>query len=359
MIPGYGQPIWAIDAVNEPLTEARAPSGRWHAFVQAARAQGQWLRAGLVGGVLLLSCGPGCPVAAQELPQPFVRGPARIELGSEAMLALPAAHAFLPAVETRALLREWGNRPSEHTLGMVIPTGEDSPPPWFMVIGHVPDGHVAGGDLQGLDAERLLVEVRRVLAGTDEARRVADAAPTEVLGWLQAPRWDALAHRLSWALSVRDRPPGAVGGAKGGAAASARGGPPDEDPDEDPDLELIANDNTVLLGRAGYLTVGVVLPVLDHRRYQADIASVIAGLQFRPGRAWNDFDAATDPASARTLPSLIVAEPAARKDWLARLQASGRELGFVLGAMLVGVLIGGLARLRARLRARRTASIVA
>ena len=283
--------------------------------------------------------------AALDLPVQFQRGPVVIELGAEAVLDLPADFAFLPAMETRSLLREWGNRPSDRTVGMVVPTREGAPPPWFMVISHVPEGHVDVTDTRDWDRDAMLVAIRKGLSGNNAVRREEGAAQTEVLGWARPPRFDAASHRLTWALSIRDKPPK--------AGASAAPVDPDDEPDEDPDAELIANDNTILLGRRGYLNASVVLPILDYVRHAGEIATLVAAIRFRSGEGYTDFDADTDRRSQRALSALLVAEPAARAGWLDRLLARRVEVAYVLGAVLIGGLIGAVSRLRMRSAARR------
>jgi len=279
---------------------------------------------------------------ALDLPAQFQRGPRAIALGAEATLDLPVDFSFLPAMETRALLREWGNRPSDRTLGMVIPTREGAPPPWFMVIAHVPEGHVETLDTRDWDRDAMLVAIRKGLTGSNEARREAGAAQTEVLGWARPPRFDPAAHRLTWALSIRDKP---------GAAVAPSD--PDDEPDEDPDGELIANDNTILLGRRGYLSASVVLPIVDYVRYADEIAALVAAIGFRPGEGYTDFQADSDRRSPRALADLLVAEPAPRAAWLDRLLSWRVEAAYVLGAVLIGGLMGVVSRLHNRSAVRR------
>ncbi len=286
----------------------------------------------------------GADAVVIELPAQFQRGPLAIALGTEATLDLPTDFSFLPAMETRALLREWGNRPSDRTLGMIIPTREGSPPPWFMVITRVPEGHVEAIDTPDWDHDALLAAIRQGLAGNNAARREAGAAQTEVLGWARPPRFDPAAQRLTWALSIRDKPaPG----------ATAAGGDPDDEPDEDPDAELIANDNTILLGRRGYLSASVVLPIVDYVRHAGEIATLVAAIGFRPGERYTDFQAVSDRRSPRTLADLLVAEPAPRAGWLDRLLTWRVEAAYVLGAVLMGGLMGVVSRLRNRSASRR------
>jgi uncharacterized membrane-anchored protein len=292
-----------------------------------------------------LAATPGLCVAQQtllqSLPAPFKRGPLAISLAGQATLAMPAGFAFLPAAETRAVLREWGNRPSELTLGMVIPTNNEGSPPWFIVLAYFPEGYIRDDDAKEWNSSVLLDEIRKGLQASNEARRMEGAAQTEVVGWVARPGYDPLAHRLSWSVAIRET--GGAAAAPAGQQGTAQAAETQAEGGQS------VNVNTVILGRGGYVSASLVVSLEAYPKYVEEIKPVVAGVTFDMGARYTDFVAGTDRVSPRGLSALVAANSPAKKGWLTYLAASKVEILYVLVAALVGIIIGMSNRHRRRL----------
>lgn len=82
----------------------------------------------------------------------------------------------------------------------------------LVVISYEDSGHVAADDARDWDAADLLDNLKRGTEAQNEARRQMGVSELVVLGWVEPPRYDEVAHRLVWSAA----PPGQ--GRPGGAA---------------------------------------------------------------------------------------------------------------------------------------------
>ena len=265
---------------------------------------------------------PQAADAVQSLPSAFLRGPRAVSLAEQATLAMPQGFAFLPALETRAVLREWGNRPSDLTLGMVVPTKQGGAPPWFLVLAYYPEGYVKDDDAREWNRDALLNDVRGVLEASNLARRADGAPETRVMGWVVAPNYDSVAHRLNWSIAIAMQP------------------------GQNPEQSV--NVNTVILGRSGYVSASLVMPLASYPRYAEEVENVVASITFDAGKRYADFNPRWDPVAERGLGNLVSANTPAKRSWLARIEGSQRDILYVLIAAALGVALGLIARGRKR-----------
>jgi len=256
---------------------------------------------------------------------------------------MPAGFAFLPAAETRAVLREWGNRPSDRTLGMVLPASDDAAPAWFLVLAYYPEGFVRDDDAKEWNADVLLRDIRSHLDPSNKAQRAEGAPETQVAGWVAPPHYDAFAHRLTWSVAVAEiNPASAARAAPAPRAAAAPSG------DLSADRNQSINVSTVILGRSGYISANLVMPLGAYSVYAESIQSVLAAITFDLGRRYADFNSKVDPVADRGLGSLVAANPSATRSWLEQLLAAKHEIGYVTLASLFGIVLGLLSRGRRR-----------
>ena len=285
--------------------------------------------------------------AAQPLPPAFKRGPLAIPLGGQATLKLPAGFAFLPAAETRSVLREWGNRPTDRTLGMVLPISDDAAPAWFLILAYFPEGFIRDDDAKEWNSDVLLAEIRRHLEPSNEARRAEGDPETELAGWVAPPRYDDFAHRLTWSVAISEgRAPVAPGPRPTSAATPP--GPASPPVELSPEAPQSINLSTVILGRSGYLSASLVMPLGAYSIYAESIQSIVTAISFDLGRRYVDFNSKTDPVADRGLSSLVAANPSTTRSWLERLLAAKREISYVAIASLFGMAFGLLLRGRRR-----------
>ena len=98
---------------------------------------------------------------------------------------------------------------------------------------HVDAGYIRDEDAKDWKADELLKSIREGTEETNAERRTRNLPELEVLGWVQAPQYDAASHRLVWSLSSREK----------GATADSDNG---------------VNYNTLMLGREGYVSMNMV-----------------------------------------------------------------------------------------------------
>lgn len=215
--------------------------------------------------------------AAREVMQ---EGPVRVKLADQAVLALPRGFVFVPAAEAAALLRVWDSRPGPDLLGMVLP-GAGQAGRWFVVLHFHGAGFVRDDEAKRWDAAALLgalQEGARERAASQAAPSGAASAPT--LRWIEPPRYDSQSRKLVWALDA-------------GTGPAAR---------------RSANLNTFSLGREGYVSMNLVADAAELERHRAGLQSLLAGLAFRDGKRYEDFNPATDTVAAHGLAALVGGE---------------------------------------------------
>jgi len=218
--------------------------------------------------------------SAREVMQ---EGPVRVKLADQAVLALPRGDLFVPAAEAAAILRAWGSRPGADMLGMVLP-GDEKPGNWFVVLHFNPAGFIADDEAKRWSADALLAQLKD---GARQASAAGAQGPAEprVLGWIEPPRYDATSRKLVWSI----------------AAANGKAG------------RSSANYNTYSLGREGYISMNLVCDASEVDRIKPAVKELLAGLRFRDGKRYDDFNVATDRVASHGLTELIAPSSAAAK----------------------------------------------
>lgn len=209
-----------------------------------------------------------------------VAGPAKTLIAGQSEITIPKGYAFVPAKETAALMQAMGNGEIADLEGMLLESeGQDG---GFYVIQYSKEGYIKDDDAAKMDADEILKEYKE---GTEEGNkdRIAKGfAPIETVGWAQKPSYDANLHRLTWALTLRD---------KGSAA-----GPDDT-----------VNYETRILGREGVLSMTWVASLSElsgQGKAQAD--QLTAGAQYIDGKKYGDYSASTgDKVAEYGLATLI------------------------------------------------------
>lgn len=122
---------------------------------------------------------------------------------AEATLNLGEAYYFLNAQDSRRVLVEvWGNPPevAEGVLGMVFPAGASpASDSWGAVLTWVNDGYVSDEDAAQIDYDQLLTSMREGEAEQSRRLREQGYPGATLVGWAQAPSYDAAQHKLIWA----------------------------------------------------------------------------------------------------------------------------------------------------------------
>jgi len=216
--------------------------------------------------------------ALQAVNKVLVAGPAQVRLADQAVLTLPKDFAYIPAAEAGRFLAAMGNLSSEGLLGVVLSLAPGTS--WFAVMRFFKPGYIRDDEAGQWKVDELLSAMKNGTEATNKARRAAGFAEVEIVDWIDAPRYDAAAHRLAWSFASRNK-------------------------DAPGDLENGANYNTCTLGREGFISVNVVTDVPQMQAARPAILALLAGLQYNAGKRYADFDAATDRVSEHGLGALM------------------------------------------------------
>ncbi|MCR6736094.1 MULTISPECIES: DUF2167 domain-containing protein [Afipia] len=217
--------------------------------------------------------------ALQAAGQAGTKGPADVSLIDQAALKLSTGDLFVPKEEGARLLRAFGNVVSETSfVGLVV--GQYQNDLSIVVIRHVRDGYIKDDDAKSWNADDLLKNLK---SSTEEANKdlVARGFPErQVIGWVEAPHYDAVTHRLVWSVLGADK------------------GAPSDTPKN-------INYNTYALGRDGYFSLNLLS---DSDRISGEKAfahRLLAALAYNDGKRYEDFNASTDSIAEYGLAALI------------------------------------------------------
>lgn len=200
---------------------------------------------------------------------------------SKVTLRLGDTYQFYDQDEARRILVEaWGNPPStaEGVLGMIFPAGtsfmDDT---WGAVVRYVADGYVSDDDARTIDYTELLKDIQSGEDAENRERKAAGYSAIHLVGWAQAPSYDAQRHALIWAKEI-----------------SFAG---------DPTHTL--NYDVRVLGRRGVVSLNIisVMPQLADVKQAAE--GLMATAAFDEGARYADYQAGTDQKAAYGLAGLV------------------------------------------------------
>lgn len=206
-------------------------------------------------------------------------GPSDIALIDQATLKLPAGHVFIPQPQAGEMLVAMGNPGKDERLqGLVFPEGDAQ---WFMTIRYEKSGYIKDDDAKDWNADELLKSYRDGTEAANEERARMGVPALEITGWAEKPAYDGGSHRLVWAMSSRH---------KGAPADEPQG----------------VNYNTYALGREGYFSLNLVTDLKDLPAHKGSAQTMLAALDYQPGKRYADFDSATDHVAEYGLAALVV-----------------------------------------------------
>jgi uncharacterized membrane-anchored protein len=292
-------------------------------------ARAAWLRLAVAAAALLAATAAQAQgkadaeieAAFEAAKQTAVQGPSDVKLADQATLKLPEGFVYVPPDEGKRIMAAMGNRVGAGLLGLVFP-GDDPDANWFVVMSYVDSGYIRDDDAKDWDADELLGNLK---AGTEEANRDRKArgiAEMEVLGWVEAPRYDAAAHRLVWSAATKD---------KSEAGATPRG----------------VNYNTYALGRQGYISLNLVTDYASIASEKPIAQRLLGALEFNTGRRYADFDSSTDRVAEYGLAALVGGFAAKKLGLFATLGVLLVKFWKVIAIAGVG-LVAGLGKVLAR-----------
>ena len=271
-----------------------------------------WLLASLGLGAHAQSIAPEeAQKIFQEARAAAQAGPADLPLAGQALLKLPAGHAFVPQPHATRMLNAMGNPGTDPRLqGLIFPKGDGG---WFMTVRYESSGYVKDDDAKDWKADELLKSYQEGTEASNEQRVKMGVKAIEVLGWAEKPAYDATTHRLAWAMSSREK----------GAPAEAPQG---------------VNYNTYALGREGYFSLNLVTDLKDLPAHRPAAQELLGALDYKAGKRYADFDAKTDHVAEYGLAALVVGVAAKKLGFIALALAFVAKFAKVilLGAAVLG-----------------------
>jgi len=248
--------------------------------------------------------------AAQAAQKASVAGPAEVKLAEQAKLKLPQGMFYIPPAESGRLLAAMGNRPGEGLLGMVA---SDAPEAyWFVVMRFAKSGYIKDDDAKDWNTEDLLKGLKDGTEESNKERRTRGLPEIEIVGWVEAPKYDPAAHRLVWSLQSKPK----------GAPASVESG---------------VNYNTYALGREGYISMNLVTDLSKVQAEKPVAHNLLAALDYNDGKRYADFNSATDHVAEYGLAALIGGVAAKKLGLFAILLAFLAKFAKVIGLAAVGL----------------------
>lgn len=213
--------------------------------------------------------------AAQTAMQAVQQGPRDITLGDQGTLHLPAGYGFIPKAEAAAMLAAQGNHTGPGFYGLIVGDKLDG----FLVLEYEAAGYVKDEEAKDWDAAKLLDNLKEGTEAGNEERRKLGVPEFSVVGWVEAPNYDAASHRLVWSAAVRGK----------GEQAGHDG----------------VNYNTYVLGREGYFSMNLVTGMARIEQEKPAARELLAALDFSEGKRYADFNSSTDKVAEYGLAALV------------------------------------------------------
>lgn len=200
---------------------------------------------------------------------------------AKASLNLGDRYYFLPAAEAKRVLTEaWGNPPeaAQNVLGMVFPSGRKfTDATWGAVIEYEETGHISDKDAASEDYDAVLADMKSSAEEENKALVEQGYSASHIVGWAQAPTYDARTKTLIWARNIK------FDGAENNTL----------------------NYDVRTLGRSGVLSLNMVDSMPNLPVVQTAAASLGATVQFDQGARYADFNASTDKLADYGLAGLV------------------------------------------------------
>jgi uncharacterized membrane-anchored protein len=238
-------------------------------------------------------------------------GPADVPFRDLAAMHLPDSYIFVPPNEGAVLMRTLGNSTDERFVGLIVPKADDQY--WFVTVDYNDSGHVGDDDAKSWNADELLQSIREGTEENNKDRIAHGMAALDIQGWVEPPAYDSASHRLVWSILAKDR----------GSAS---------------DAEAVINYNTYALGREGYFELNLVTGEKSISADKPHAAKLLAALDYKEGKRYEDFNASSDRLAEFGLAALIGGVVAKKLGFLALI---GVALLKFWKLALVGLAVAG------------------
>jgi uncharacterized membrane-anchored protein len=205
--------------------------------------------------------------------------PADVPMIDQATLKIPDGDFFVPKAEGARVMRALGNTVHDtNFVGLVLGTRQNDR--WLVVINYIKEGYIKDDAAKDWNADDLLKNLKEGVDESNKDRAARGFPEMEVIGWIEPPKYDAVAHRLVWSILGKDK----------GAADDSR---------------KDVNYNTYALGREGYFSLNLLS---DSTRIATDKGAaheLLANLSYQSGKRYEDFSASTDRIAEYGLLALV------------------------------------------------------
>jgi uncharacterized membrane-anchored protein len=231
-----------------------------------------------------------------------------------ATLNLGTRFRYLDPTETEKLLVGWGNPPGGETQGAIVPADVEpfTEEGWAVILTYDDDGHVDDSEAAEIDYADLLKEMQADTKAENDARKDAGYQAVQLVGWAEAPRYDANAKKLYWAQELDF---------------------------EGSELHTL-NYEVRVLGREGVLSMNAVATMTQLAQIREEMKPLIQVAQFNAGHRYADYDPKTDRLAEYGLGALIAGTVAGKLGLFAKI---GAFLFAFKKFIIVGVLaLGGV-----------------
>lgn len=220
---------------------------------------------------------PSAKKAYGDAPAQEMIGPVDVRLADRATLWLPAGRIFIAREAAKQLFADGPENWDDAKLGVVLPTSRDAG--WAALVELVDDGYVKEEGAQELEPERVLAELRRLVAQENGDRQRAGDSPLALTGWVEPPRYDAK-RRVSSCVGV-----------------TLQGSLNPED--------RVVDCTAFALGRQGALKAQIVAPAANLSNFQKEAAAIAAAIVYDHGKSYEDIDPRVDKVAPYDLFGLM------------------------------------------------------
>jgi len=260
---------------------------------------------------------PAFARAEQERAEPeppkvsWTKGPAEVDMGSVATMALPDSMAFAGADDARKLLESMGNPSNGTEMGLVVPRAEGQN--WFIVYEYRKVGYVKDEEKDRIDADAILKGITEATEASNDERKKMGVPGLHVVRWVEPPRYDERSHNLVWATLARD----------------------------DEGHEVV-NYNVRVLGREGFTAVTLVDDATSWVASKPAVEQALAAFSYKKGRTYAEWIPG-DKVAEYGLTALVAAGAGAAAVKLGFLGYLGKLFAKAGKLIVVGIAaLGGL-----------------
>jgi len=136
----------------------------------------------------------------------WVKGPAKVDVGKVAELAVPEGFVFTGKKGTQDLLKAMGNLVGDMEEGFLAPStvfDKESDARWFVVFEFNPIGYVKDDEKDKLDPVSLLKGFQEGNVRANKEREKLGYEKLELVGWAVEPHYEEKTNNLEWGLLLK------------------------------------------------------------------------------------------------------------------------------------------------------------